>query len=100
MRLQEFRRMWANCQMAELDRREAHGATWILYNVTEPASTSNYGRHYGMYVVLNPAGQIIAHNIHNTSDGSNWLQQVNEWWERHIKEGLVSPGGTPIPLEV
>lgn len=93
--------MWADCQMVEIDRRDAHGATWILYNVTEPHSTSNYGRHYGLYVVLNPKGQIIAHNMHNTSNnGGNWLQQVTEWWERHVKDGLVAPGGKPIPLEV
>ena len=102
MKLAEFRRIWADCNMIESDRREAHGATWILYKVTEPDSTSEYGRHYALYVALNPVGQIIAHNLKNTSSGSSksWTEQVYEWWERHVEEGLVAPSGEPIPLEV
>src|SRR3990172_2195157 len=101
MNLKQFRRMWSDCQLVEIDRREAHGALWILYNVTEPESTSNYGRHYGLYVVLNPAGQIIGHNMHNTSDNQdgNWIKQVKEWWERHLIEGLVDRGQQQISLE-
>jgi len=101
MDLKQFRRMWSDCQLVEIDRREAHNATWVLFNVTEPDSTSQYGRHYGLYVILNPAGQIIGHNCHNTSDnGSNWIQQIREWWERHLVEGLIDPNGQPISLEV
>jgi len=101
MNLKQFRRMWSDCSLVEIDRREAHGATWILFNVTEPDSTTHYGRHYGLYVILNPAGQIIGHNIHNTSqNGTGWIQQVREWWERHLVEGLVDPNGQAISLEV
>mgnify|MGYP001574718772 CR=1 FL=1 len=102
MTLTEFRKMWADCHLVEIERRQAHGVTWLLYNVTEPNSTTYYGRHYGLYVVVNSTGHIIAHNLHNTSsrDGVSWERQIRDWWERHIEEGLIAPNGEPIPLEV
>lgn len=101
MNLAEFRDMWSDCKLIEEDRRMRDGATWILYSVTEIESTNNYGRHYAIFVVIRPDDkEVIAHNLHNTTDRDTtpYRQQIWEWWEKHLAEGLVDPAGKKIEV--
>ena len=103
MNLAEFRAMWEGdgLKFIEADRRQKDGAVWILYNVIEPESTQDYGRHYALIVVLGKHEQLICHNFKNISDrpGKPWYPQIEEWWEKHYEEGLVDEQGNPISLE-
>lgn len=92
--LRQFKAMWEadGFVFREEARRRTREATWLLFGVTCPYGTSEYGRHLGLMVALAPrTREVIGHNIKNISDGSSqpWLQQVQEWWERHVAEGLV-----------
>ena len=100
MTLAEFRQLWEGdgLHFVEEERRETDGATWILFAVTEPESTQDYGRHYALFVVINQAQEILAHNLRNLSerDGRPWREQVEEWWEEHLREGLVDEKGERV----
>lgn len=92
MNAAEFRAMWEKDGFVfrEEDRRVKDDAVWVLYGVTCPYGTSVYGRHLGLMLALqHNTGEVLGHNIKNISDGSNWYAQVQEWWERHVEEGLV-----------
>ncbi|KKN46054.1 hypothetical protein LCGC14_0676730 [marine sediment metagenome] len=96
MNLRDFRQMWEKdgLHFVEIERRKQGGATWILYNVTEPMSTSEYGRHYGL-IVVEKQRKVVAHNFKNTQ-GGNWTRELTAWWEEHYAEGLVDGGGHQI----
>ena len=99
MTLVEFRQMWERdgLRFIEEDRRVRADGIWVLYSVEEPSSTLDYGRHYGLIVVI-VDNQIMAHNFKNISsnDGMSWRQQVQSWWEEHLIEGLVDEKGDKI----
>lgn len=101
MHLPEFLAMWQQdgTRLIEEDRRAGlEGTTWLLYSVEEPTMTIDYGRHYGLIVVLNTAGVIIAHNIKNISsaNATPWRKQVWAWYEEHYKEPFADEQGRPI----
>ena len=101
MKLREFLEDWAKdgANTIEHERREKDGTTWILYKVTEPEGTSEYGRHYALFVCIDAAEEIVAHNFHNTTgqrSDKSWYEQTQEWWEEHTEEGLVDPEGRRV----
>lgn len=99
-RLSEMIEAWSKegVTLIEVTREDKDRATWILYKVTEPASTSDYGRHYALILAINKAEEVVAHNFHNTSShGSrSFFEQCLDWWKEHLEEGLVTPEGNPI----
>lgn len=100
MNLRDFLEDWEGQGVStiEVERRKQEGGTWILYKVTEIASTTEYGRHYALMIVANQAEEVIAHNFHNTSQHSQrpFMEQAAGWWEEHLAEGLVDPEGNRI----
>jgi len=100
MNLRQFKRLWEKdgLEFIEEERRSLNGTTWILFDVVEPQSTYDYGRHYALMVVLGKRGKVIAHNFKNISSATPgpWRQQVDAWWERHLAEGLVDEQGVEI----
>lgn len=100
MKLAEFITMWEgdDLKMVEEERRIIDGATWILYSVTEVISTYDYGRHYALILVINKDEEVFSYNFLNirSRDPQPWRPQVQDWWERHIAEGLFNEKGEPI----
>ena len=104
MTLTEFKAMWTSdgLMMVEEENRQVNGYRWLLFAITEPASTNDYGRHYGLLVVVDAEEKILAHNFRNISSGDTrpYRQQVIQWFEEHIAEGLIDKQGRPITTEV
>lgn len=100
MKLTEMIADWhkEGVSLIEATREQKDGATWILYKVTEPASTSQYGRHYALIVTINRKDEVVAHNFHNTSshNARGFFEQCQDWWKEHLEEGLVTPEGQRI----
>jgi len=61
---------------------------WRLYAVYQPASTIDYGRHFGMLIVAcKRTREIVAHDLTNQFDYSPSLG-LESWFERHLQKGL------------
>lgn len=101
MVLSEFLAMWQadGLKFTQEECRVKDTATWLLYAVEEPQSTAEYGRHYGLMVVHDSQGNIVAHNFKNirSSDTKPWREQIYGWFEEHYAEGLIDEQGRPIP---
>jgi hypothetical protein len=70
------------------------GNEWVLYNVNSPYSTTNYGRHFGMLMVIDGnSGEILAHDMENEShfidDTPKPLASATEaWFDSHVRAGF------------
>ena len=98
MTLLEFLTMWQadGAKFIEEDRHpilvsdNGHSFTYdfVLYSVYNSDMTQEYGRHWALFLVL--AGEeIMGHELTNIQSYlGNYRGQVEEWWQKHIREGV------------
>lgn len=89
--LEEFITIWQADGTKLKKEREVpyNGHLWFLYAVYFPESTEEYGRHAALLMKIDSKSRIIlVHDFMNLSGEitTNYRQQVDEWFERHIKE--------------
>ena len=90
MNKQELISMWENDGFKVVKHREVEQEKhlWVLYAVYQPEGTEDYGRHFGMLLVIDKkTSKIIGHDLENQFDHSPSLG-LESWFERHVREGI------------
>ena len=82
--------MWENDGFKLVKHREVERGKvlWVLYAVYQEEGTEDYGRHFGILMVVDKeTSEIVAHDIENQFDYSPSLG-LESWFERHVQTGL------------
>jgi hypothetical protein len=90
MKLEEFLKWWEQDNIRLVKHREVEKANhrWILFAVYSAEERLEYGRHFGLLVVVEKrTEEIVAHDMENQLDYNPSLG-LESWFERHVREGL------------
>ncbi len=99
MKVEDWKRLWEGDGFKLVELRKVEQAEerlmWFLFSINVPYSAQDYGRHYcALLVVDERSGEILKHDTHNIASGdpsepaTNVQQETEDWFMRHVQEGL------------